>query len=80
MLCDTDDKKDIFHFMLHCTAYKDEGSQMYTPPKTYIECDKNIPGHFLLDKESIEENKELLFAIWKRRQYKKNLMCGQSWI
>ena len=26
LVCDTDDKEDIYHFMLHCTAYKEQRS------------------------------------------------------
>ena len=36
----------------------------------YIESDEDILGNFLFDQEGIEEKKELLFAIWKRRQHK----------
>ena len=30
LVCDTDDKEDIYHFMLHCTAYQEQRSQVYT--------------------------------------------------
>ena len=33
LVCDTDDKEDIYHFMLHCTAYKEQRSQS-TPTTT----------------------------------------------
>ena len=26
MVCDKDEKEDIYHFMLHCTAYNEERS------------------------------------------------------
>ena len=40
----------------------------------YIESDEDILGHFLFNKEDIEEKKELLFAIWKRRQHQMKLI------
>ena len=35
----------------------------------YLESYQNTVGQFLFDKENIEEKKELLFTIWKRRQH-----------
>ena len=48
-------KKSIYHFMLHCTAYKEERShQSIHLKQPYIECEENILGHFLFDKENIK--------------------------
>ena len=68
MVCDKDEKEDIYHFILHCTAYSEERSHSTQLQQPYIESDEDILGHFLFNKEDIEENKELLFSIWKRRQ------------
>ena len=57
MVCGIDYKEDIYHFMLHCTAYKEVRSQIIHLHQPYIESDENILGHFLFDKESIEEKK-----------------------
>ena len=68
MVCDKDEKEDIYHFMLHCTAYNEERSHSTKLQQPYIEIDEDILGHFLFNTEDIEEKKELLFSIWKRRQ------------
>ena len=36
---------------------------------SHIYSDEDILGHFLFDKEDIEEKKEMLFVIWNRRHY-----------
>ena len=74
MVCDKDEKEDIYHFMLHCTAYNEERSHSTHLQQPYIESDEDILGHFLFNKEDIEEKKELLFAIWKRRQHQMKLI------
>ena len=37
MVCDKDEKEDIYHFMLHCTAYKEEQSHSTHLQQPYIE-------------------------------------------
>ena len=37
LVCDTDDKEDIYHFMLHCTAYKEQRSQSIHLQQPYLE-------------------------------------------
>ena len=54
---DTDDKEDIYHFTLHCTAYREQRSQSIYPQQPYLESDQNTIGQFLFDKENIEEKK-----------------------
>ena len=68
MVCDKEEKEGIYHFMLHCTAYNEEGSHSTQLQQPYKESDEDILGHFLFNTEDIEEKKELLFSIWKRRQ------------
>ena len=55
--------QDEDHFMLHCTAYKEQRSQSIHLQQPYLESDQNTVGQFLFDKENIEEKKELLFTI-----------------
>ena len=57
LVCDTDDKEDIYHCMLHCTAYKEQRSQSIHLKQPYLKSDQNTVGQFLFDKENIEENK-----------------------
>ena len=72
MVCDKDEKEDIYHFMLHGTSYNEERSHSTHLKQPYIESDVDIIGHFLFNKEDIEEKKELLFTIWTRRQHQMN--------
>ena len=69
LVCDTDDKEDLYHFMLHCTAYKKQRSQSIHLQQPYLENDQNTVGQILFDKDNIEEKKELRFTIWKIRQH-----------
>ena len=66
LVCDTDDKDDIYHLMLHCTAYKKQRSESIHLEQTYLESDQTTVGQFLFDKENIEEKKELLFTMEKK--------------
>ena len=51
---------------LFCTVQHTTKRGVTVKPTTAIY--EDILGHFLFDKEDIEEKKELLFAIWKRGQ------------
>ena len=55
MVCDKDEKEDIYHFTLHCTANKQERSHSTHQHQSYIESDEDIFGHFPFNKEDIEE-------------------------
>ena len=68
LVCDTDDKEDIYHFMLHCTAYKEQRSKSIHLQQPYIESDQNTVRQFLVDKVNIEEKKELLSFVFMRRR------------
>ena len=57
LVCDTDDKEDIYHFILHCTAYKVQRSQSIHLQQPYLDSDQNIVGQLLFEKEYIEEKK-----------------------
>ena len=62
---------------LFCTvqqAYSEERSHSTHIQQPYIESDEDILGHFLFNIEGIEEKKELLFAIWKRRQHQMKII------
>ena len=62
MVCDKYEKGYIYRFSLHCTSYKQERSHSTHLQQPHIESNEDILGHFLFDKEDIEENKELLFG------------------
>ena len=64
-------QQHIYHFMLHCTAYNEERSHSTQLQQPYIESHNDILGHFLFNKEDIEEKKEL---IWKRRQHQMKII------
>ena len=74
MVYDKDKKENIYHFMLHCTAYIEERSHSTHLQQPYIESDKDILGHFLFNKEDIEEKKEFIITIWKIRQYQMKII------
>ena len=51
------------------------GVTVHTNNSHYIEeSDEDILGDFLFNKEDIEEKKEFLFAIWKRRQHQMKII------
>ena len=58
MVCDNDEKEDIYHCMLHCTAYNEERSYSTHLHQPYIESDEDILGQFLFNKGDIEERKD----------------------
>ena len=60
--------------MLHCTSYREERCHSTHLQHPFIESVEDILGSVLFDKGDIEEKKELLFAIWKRREHKMNIM------
>ena len=74
MVCDKDEKEDIYHFILHCTLYKQKRSNSTHLQQPLYRMNEDILGHFLFDKEDIEEKKKLLFAIWKRRQHQMKII------
>ena len=41
LVFDTDNTEDIYHFMLHCTAYKEQRSQSIHLQQPYLESDQN---------------------------------------
>ena len=60
MVSDKKQKEDIYYFMLHCTAYKEERSQSIYLQQPYIESKESILlGPFLFDKENIEEKERI---------------------
>ena len=42
MVCDKDEKEHIYHFILHCTAYKQERNHSTHLQQPYIESDEDI--------------------------------------
>ena len=51
MVCDKDEKEYIYHFVLHCTTYKEERITVDTSNShNYIESDEDILWYFLFDK------------------------------
>ena len=61
MVCDKDEKEDIYYFILHCTAYNEERSHSTHLHQPYIESDEDILGHFLFGKEDTKKRKN---ATW----------------
>ena len=61
---------------LYCIAYKEERNHITHIQQPYRESVEDILGHFLFDKEGIEENKKLIFAIWKIRHQMKFIIIS----
>ena len=67
MVGDKDEKEDIYHFILHCTAYNEERSHSTHTTAIYIESDEDILGHFLFDKEDFEERKKIAIRYMEKK-------------
>lgn len=70
-LCDAD-YEDIEHFLLHCQALNDTRKKAICLQKPYNENEMDIIADFLLFNETnediIEDNKNVLYALWCKRK------------
>ena len=63
-LCNAE-KEDIVHLILDCPAYSEEREATIHLQQPYEKAD--TLGKFLFEKEDVEEKKQVLYQIWKRR-------------
>ena len=91
MVCDKDEKEDIYHFMLHCTAYNEERSHSTQLQQPYIESDEDVLGHFLFNTEDSavpgdgknsqkrpkqkHKKREIVGAVAKAKPLPNHLIC-----
>ena len=64
MMCNAENE-DLAHFILNCPAYEEERKESMHLQKPYA---KDILGMFLFEEEDIEEKKEVLLKLWKKRR------------
>ena len=67
-LCNAENE-DITHFMLNCPVDIKERNMSIYLQQPY---DRDILGKFLFEKEDMEEKKETLCKLWKRRRLEMN--------
>ena len=63
-----DQKEDIYHFILHCPAYIKERRNIIQLQQPYNNNETEILGTFLFEKSHIDQKKEGLHELWKRRK------------
>ena len=56
------------HFVLFCPEYKEERQKVLELQQPYEENEEQILGKFLFSEENIEEKKETLYQMWRRRE------------
>ena len=72
MVCDKDEKEDIYYFILHCPAYKEERSHSTHLHQPYIESDEDILGHFLFGKEDMKKRKKCYLTYGRKTTSNEN--------
>ena len=58
----------IEHFILECTTYNSERQQFIELQQPYNENKDKVIGQFLFSKVNLENKKEGLFQMWKKRE------------
>ena len=59
--------EDLAHFILECKGWVDIRRKAPSLQRPYPEDTSNILGHFLFAEESLKENKEVLYDMWRKR-------------
>ena len=68
-----EENEDLKHLILFCPAYIKERQMAIQLQQPYNEDKNDIIGRFLFKTEDMEEKKESLYRIWKKRcENKKN--------
>ena len=62
------ENEDIEHFILSCPAYSQERSREIQLQQPYEENKIDTIGKFLFEENGIEEKKELLYSMWRKRE------------
>ena len=68
-----EEEENLKHFMLRCKEYEEERKTIITMlelQRPYEEDENQVIGKFLFKEERIEEKKELLQKMWKKREIK----------
>ena len=72
-VCDIcgEEEETLSHFILHCSALSETRREITILQKPYIEDEVHILSHFLFDEDSIIDNKEDLYKLWRSRERKR---------
>ena len=70
--------EDIKHFMLYCREWNEERRKIIDLQQPYEEREEDIIGRFLFAEERLEEKKEFLHNIWKKRELKLKELKGDN--
>ena len=63
-------EEDLIHFLLFCPDYRDIRSGSRELQQPYKENLSEVAGNFLFNHENIENKKEILYCMWKKRARK----------
>ena len=65
-----EEEENLGHFILRCKEYEEERKTMIELQRPYEEDENQVIGKFLFKEERIEDKKELLQKMWKKREIK----------
>ena len=65
-----EEEENLRHFILRCKEYEEERKTIIELQRPYEEDENEVIGKFLFKEERIEEKKELLQKMWKKRESK----------
>ena len=77
ILCD-ETIETIEHFILKFPAYNDIRKRSIALQRPYIENAQKIVGDFLFNEDTMNENKDILYTIWRKRDRKINQQAKHS--
>ena len=66
------------HFILECPAYNDIRKRSIALQRQYIENAQKTVGDFQFNEDTINENKEILYTIWRKRDRKIKQLAKHS--
>ena len=66
VLCSSENE-NIEHFILNCPAYTEERAKAIHLQQPYNEHPDDIIGSFLFEREDIEQKKNVLYQMWRKR-------------
>ena len=78
LLCD-ETIDALEHFILECPAYNDVRKRSIALQRPYIENAQKIVGDFLFNEDTMNENREILYTIWRKRDRKINQLAKHSY-
>lgn len=60
--------EDLKHFLLWCTGYGEIRKKSRLLQRPYIEDEENIIGHILFNDENLQDTKDTVYEVWKKRE------------